>query len=43
MIMAVIISVNRIESKKRTKLEVILGALMGILITILVYGLTLFK
>ena len=40
MIMALIISINRIDTKQRTKLEVILGAVMGFLITVLVYGLT---
>lgn len=41
LIMALIISLNRLEFNQRTKLEVILGAIMGILITILVYGLTI--
>ena len=40
-IMAIIISLNRIESKERKTIEVVLGAIIGILITILVYGLTL--
>lgn len=43
LMMAIIISMNRVESKERTVTEVILGILMGILITILVYGLTLLK
>lgn len=42
-IMAMIISVNRVESKERTILEVVLGAIIGVLITMLVYGLTLLK
>lgn len=41
LIMAIIICLNRLENNSRTKLEVILGALIGIIITILVYGLTL--
>ena len=43
MIMSIIISMNRIESKQRSILEVAIGAIIGILITILVYGLTLLK
>lgn len=39
--MAIIISLNRVDSNQRTKLEVVLGALIGILITLLVYGLTI--
>ena len=41
--MAIIISLNRIESNQRTILEVVLGAVLGILITLLVYGLTILK
>ena len=41
--MAIIISLNRIESNQRTILEVVLGAILGILITLLVYGLTILK
>lgn len=43
LIMSIIISMNRIESKQRTVLEVVLGAILGILICVLVYGLTIFK
>ena len=43
LIMSIIISINRIESKQRNVLEVVLGAIIGMLITILVYGLTLLK
>ncbi len=43
MMMAIIISMNRIESKERNVTEVLLGVIIGILITILVYGLTLLK
>lgn len=42
-IMAIIISLNRIESKQRRTIEVVLGAIIGVLITILVYGLTLLR
>lgn len=43
MIMAGIISINRVESKQRSVFEVVLGAIIGVLITVLVYGLTLLK
>ncbi len=42
-ILAIMICMNRVESKERTVVEVILGVLIGILITILMYGLALFK
>lgn len=43
LIMALIISISRIESKQRNKIEVILGAIIGVLIAVLIYGLTIFK
>lgn len=42
-ILAVMICMNRVESKERTVIEVILGVMIGMLITILMYGLALFK
>ena len=42
-VLAIMICMNRVESKERTVIEVILGVLIGILITILMYGLALFK
>lgn len=42
-ILAVMICMNRVESKERTVMEVILGVMIGILITILMYGLALFR
>lgn len=42
-ILAIMICMNRVESKERTVLEVVLGVILGILITILMYGLTLFR
>lgn len=43
LILAIMICMNRIESKERTVIEVILGVMIGILITILMYGLALFR
>lgn len=43
LILAVMICMNRVESKERTITEVVLGVMIGILITILMYGLALFK
>lgn len=43
LILAIMICMNRIESKERTVIEVILGVMIGILVTILMYGLALFK
>ena len=43
LILAVMICMNRVESKERTIIEVILGVMIGILITILMYGLALFR
>ena len=42
-ILAIMICMNRVESKERTVIEVLLGVMIGILITILMYGLALFK
>ena len=42
-ILAIMICMNRVESKERTVVEVVLGVILGILITILMYGLTLFR
>lgn len=43
LILAIMVVLNRVDSKQRTWLEVILGAIIGILITILVHGLTVIK
>lgn len=43
LILAVMICMNRIESKERNVLEVVLGVMIGILVTLLMYGLALFK
>lgn len=43
LILAIIISMNRIEGKQRSTSEVVIGAIIGILITILLYGLTIIK
>ena len=42
-ILAVMICMNRVESKERTATEVILGVLIGLLITILMYGFAIFR
>lgn len=42
-ILAIMICMNRVESKERTVIEVVLGVIIGILITILMYGLAIFK
>lgn len=42
-ILAVMICMNRVQSKQRTVVEVILGVMIGILVTILMYGLALFR
>ena len=42
-VLAIMVCMNRVESKERTVIEVILGVMIGILITILMYGLALFK
>ena len=43
MIMAIIITLNRLESGQRKLIEVILGAAIGIAVTLLVYGLMIFN
>lgn len=42
-VLAIMVCMNRVESKERTVIEVLLGVMIGILITILMYGLALFK
>lgn len=43
LILALLVLENRVESKAKTTAEVIFGSCMGILIVLLVYGLTIFK
>lgn len=43
LILALLVLENRVESKAKTTAEVIFGSCMGILIVLLVYGLTVFK
>lgn len=43
LILALLVLENRVESKAKTIAEVIFGSCMGILIVLLVYGLTVFK
>ena len=43
LMLSILIAGNRIYNNARTKAEVIFGASMGVLIVLLVYGLTIFK
>lgn len=43
LILSILVSGNRVFSNSRTKAEVVFGASMGVLIVLLVYGLTIFK
>lgn len=43
LMLSILIAGNRIYNNARTKAEVVLGASMGVLIVLLVYGLTIFK
>ncbi|MBO5005041.1 MAG: diacylglycerol kinase [Clostridia bacterium] len=43
LILALLVLENRMEDKKKTTAEVIFGSFMGILIVLLVYGLTVFR
>lgn len=43
LILALLVLENRLENKKKSIAEVIFGSFMGILIVLLVYGLTVFK
>lgn len=43
LILSILVLGNRVFSNSRTKAEVIFGACMGVLIVLLVYGLTIFK
>lgn len=43
LILSILVVENRIHNNARTKAEVIFGACMGVLIVLLIYGLTIFK
>lgn len=43
MVLSLLVAGNRIQNNARTRAEVVFGACMGVLIVILVYGLTIFK
>ena len=43
LILSILVAGNRIYNNARTKAEVVFGASMGVLIVLLVYGLTIFK
>lgn len=43
LILSILVVENRVGSNARTKAEIIFGACMGVLIVLLIYGLTIFK
>lgn len=43
LILSILVVENRIGSNARTKAEIVFGACMGVLIVLLIYGLTIFK
>jgi len=43
LILSILVVENRVGSNARTKAEIVFGACMGILIVLLIYGLTIFK
>lgn len=42
LVLALLVAINRYQTKKRSKMEIIIGACVGILIVILLYGLAIF-
>ena len=43
LILSILVGENRVGSNARTKAEIVFGACMGVLIVLLIYGLTIFK
>lgn len=43
LILSILVVENRVGSNARTKAEIVFGACMGVLIVLLIYGLTIFK
>lgn len=41
LVLALIVAINRYENKKRSKAEIIVGALVGVMVVVLIYGLAL--
>ena len=41
LVLALLVAINRYQTKKRTKLEIIIGACVGVLVVILLYGLAI--
>lgn len=41
LVLALIVAINRYENRKRSKLEIVAGALVGVLMVVLIYGLAL--
>lgn len=41
LVLALIVAINRYENRKRSKLEIVTGALVGVMVVVLIYGLAL--
>lgn len=41
LVLALIVAINRYENRKRSKMEIVAGALVGVLMVVLIYGLAL--
>lgn len=41
LVLALIVAINRYENSKRSKLEIVAGALVGVMVVVLIYGLAL--
>lgn len=41
LVLALIVAINRYENRKRSKLEIVAGALVGVMVVVLIYGLAL--
>ena len=41
LVLALLVAINRYQTKKRTKAEIVIGACVGVLVVILLYGLAI--
>ena len=41
LVLALVVAINRYENKKRSKSEIVVGALVGVMVVVLIYGLAL--
>lgn len=41
LVLALVVAINRYENRKRSKLEIVAGALVGVMVVVLIYGLAL--